>query len=76
MIERPKWPSMTQMDLFDETLQKKIHRMEKWLGKIQGQVNLFNEEMTLMRRALKMSKKNQQIDALKKQIDQIDFFAS
>lgn len=41
---------MQQMDLFDETLTKKIQRMEKWVGRIQKEIWFLKEVYNMTQR--------------------------
>ena len=54
-----------QQDLFDETLEKKIHRMEKWINRLQKEVWFLKEVYALAQRRtpiLQTSKKVEQLD--------------
>jgi chaperonin cofactor prefoldin len=64
MIERLKRPTMTQLDLFDETLSKKIHRLEKWIFRLQKEMQWLKEihNMSQDRKPLKERDKAHQID--------------
>ena len=55
---------MQQMDLFDETLQKKINRMEKWINRLQREVWFLKEVYSLANSASRdtVNEKDQQID--------------
>lgn len=59
---------MQQMDLFEETLEKKIYRMEKWVMRLQ-------KELWFLREVYTMSKKQGKLDIPIKPVDQIDFFS-
>lgn len=41
---------MTQLDLFEETLSKKIQRMEKWVGRIQKEIWFLKEVYIMTKR--------------------------
>lgn len=58
---------MQQLDLFDETLEKKILRIEKWIGRLQ-------KELWFLKQVHYMSKKSQKFDTFKKHVEQIDLF--
>lgn len=60
---------MQQLDLFEETLEKKIYRMEKWITRLQ-------KEMWFLKEVYNMSKKGHKIDTSKKCIEQIDMFGT
>lgn len=47
---------MKQMDLFEETLEKKIHRLEKWISRLQ-------KEMWWLKNIHEMSMKLKKIDS-------------
>lgn len=54
-----------QADLFDETLEKKIYRMEKWIGRLQKEVWFLKEVYNMSRRVEKLydpKKIMQQVD--------------
>lgn len=42
--------SMQQMDLFEETLSKKIQRMERWVGRIQKEIWFLKEVYNMTQR--------------------------
>lgn len=56
-------------DLFDDTLEKKIHRMEKWMSRIQRQVFIFREEVRLLKACQEVSREKK-----KDKIIQLEFF--
>lgn len=58
---------MQQMDLFDETLSKKIQRMEKWVGRLQ-------KEIWFLKEVYNMTKRVEKIDISTKRVDQVDMF--
>ena len=60
---------MQQLDLFDETLSKKIHRMEKWIYRLQ-------KEMWFLKEVYNMSKRADKFDKIKQHVEQTDMFAS
>ena len=41
---------MQQLDIFDETLQKKIIRMERWIGRLQKEVWFLKEVYNMAQR--------------------------
>lgn len=61
--------SMQQIDLFGETLEKKIIRMEKWINRLQ-------KEMWFLKEVYNMSKKNEKFDSFKKHVEQTDLFGT
>lgn len=67
---------MDQLDFFDETFRKKVYRMEKWIAKIQQQVNLFNEEMLFMHRVASVPKKGGRISKSHYNVEQGDMFGT
>lgn len=58
-----------QLDMFEETLEKKIFRMEKWIGRLQ-------KELTFLKEVYIMSKKAGKFDTIKKHAEQIDLFSA
>lgn len=60
---------MQQTDMFEETLEKKIIRMERWLGRL-------NKELWFLREVYNLSKRAEKIDTSKKRVEQVDMFAS
>lgn len=60
---------MQQTDLFDETLQKKIIRLEKWIFRLQ-------REMFFLKEVYNMSKRAEKFDTLKKHVEQVDMFSA
>lgn len=60
---------MQQIDLFGETLEKKIIRMEKWINRLQ-------KEMWFLKEVYNMSKKNEKFDSFKKHVEQTDLFGT
>jgi hypothetical protein len=61
--------SMQQVDLFGETLEKKILRLEKWTLRLQ-------KEMWFLKEVYHMSKQNEKFDTFKKHIEQTDLFGT
>jgi hypothetical protein len=59
---------MQQLDLFEETLEKKIYRMEKWVGRLQ-------KEIWFLKEVYNLSKKHGKIDTSSKHVQQIDIFS-
>ena len=59
---------MQQMDLFDETLSKKIVRMEKWVGRIQKEIWFLKQVYNMTQR--------QHIPDSKKMVEQSDMFGT
>lgn len=59
--------SMQQMDLFDETLQKKIIRLEKWIGRL-------NKEMYFLKEVYNLTQRQQKIRQLASE-SQVDMFS-
>lgn len=53
--------NMTQMDFFDETLLKKIDRLEKWMIRLQKQMNACQEDLLLARCSAMMRKRDKQM---------------
>ena len=54
----------SQLDLFEETLEKKIYRMEKWMGRLQKEL-WFLKEVYLMSKGscpVRQSSKIQQME--------------
>ena len=41
---------MRQLDMFDETLEKKIYRMEKWIGRLQKEMWFLKQIYELRKR--------------------------
>ncbi len=60
---------MQQLDLFDETLHKKILRLEKWIGRLQ-------KEMWFLKNVYNLSKKAEKFDTFKQHIQQSDMFGT
>jgi len=60
---------MQQCDLFDETLAKKIQRMEKWCHRLQ-------KELWFLKEVYNMSKREEKIDTSKKSVVQVDMFSA
>lgn len=60
---------MQQPDLFDETLEKKIYRMEKWVLRLQRELWFLKEVYNISKRAEKFTK-------LKNHIEQADMFGT
>jgi hypothetical protein len=60
---------MQQTDLFEETLEKKIYRMERWIGRLQ-------KEMWFLKEVYNMSKRAEKFDTIKKHIEQADMFGT
>ncbi len=67
---------MEQLDFFDETFLKKLYRMQKWMAKIQQQVNLFNEEISFLQIVVNSSKKKIKIDKAHPKLEQGDMFGT
>ena len=65
------------MELFDDTIEKKLARMDKWMAKLQKQLYLCNEEIQLLRQASYM--KSQlviQKENAKKTLEQLRLFGT
>lgn len=60
---------MQQMDLFDETLAKKIVRMERWIHRLQ-------KEVWFLKEVYNMSKRAEKFDTIRKQVQQVDMFGT
>lgn len=60
---------MQQPDLFEETLSKKIVRLERWIFRLQ-------KEMWWLKEVYNMSKRADKFDTIKKQIEQSDMFGT
>lgn len=60
---------MRQLELFDETLEKKIRKMEAWIGRLQ-------KEMWFLKEVYNMSKRAEKFDIMKKQVEQMDIFGT
>jgi hypothetical protein len=60
---------MQQLDLFDETLAKKIVRMEKWTARLQ-------KELWFLKEVYNLSTKTKKIDTSQKRVEQIDMFGT
>ncbi len=60
---------MQQMDLFDETLAKKIIRMEKWIARLQ-------KEVWFLKQVYNISKRAEKFDSIRKQVEQVDMFGT
>lgn len=58
-----------QMDIFEETLEKKIVRMERWVLRLQREVWFLKE-------VYNMSKKAEKIDTSNKRVEQVDMFGT
>ena len=59
---------MQQLDLFDETLGKKIVRLERWIHRLQ-------KEMWFLKEVYNMSKRAEKFDTIKKQVQE-DMFGT
>jgi len=60
---------MQQLDLFDETLAKKITRIEKWVLRLQ-------RELWFLKQVHNLSKKAEKFDTFKKHVEQVDMFSA
>jgi len=60
---------MQQLDMFDETLSKKIQRLERWIGRLQ-------REMWFLKEVYNMSKRVEKIDTSRKYEEQTDIFGT
>jgi hypothetical protein len=60
---------MKQMDLFDETLERKIVRVEKWILRLQ-------KEVWFLKEVYNMSKRSEKFDTLKRAVEQVDMFGT
>ena len=58
---------MTQMEMFEETLEKKIYRLEKWINRLQ-------KEMWWLKSVYEL--KQQRKTPQEKREEQLDIFAS
>lgn len=58
-----------QMDLFEETLEKKIARLDRWIFRLQ-------KEMWFLKEVYHMSKKAEKIDISNKRVEQVDMFGT
>lgn len=58
-----------QPDLFEETLEKKIYRMEKWICRLQKEIWFLKEVHNL-------SKMSPKIDISPKHVEQVDMFGT
>lgn len=57
---------LQQPDFFDETLHRKIHRMEKWILRLQKELWFLKEVYELSKnRTVQMEKKTVQIEMFK-----------
>lgn len=43
---------MKQLDMFEETALNKLARLEKWMSRLQKQMNCVNDDLTITKRAL------------------------
>jgi hypothetical protein len=57
---------MEQMDIFEETLEKKIFRMERWISRLQKEMWFLKEVYQLTRKTPRL------IDI--KSVEQVDMF--
>ncbi len=60
---------MQQLDMFDDTLSKKIQRLERWIGRLQ-------REMWFLKEVYNMSKRVEKIDTSRKYEEQTDIFGT
>ncbi len=60
---------MQQMDLFDETLAKKIVRLERWIGRLQ-------KEMWFLKEVYNISKRADKFESIRKTVEQVDMFGT
>ncbi len=51
-----------QLDLFDETLEKKIYRMEKWVVRLQKELWFLRNVYDMKKRQPIQIKKSEQLD--------------
>ena len=56
------------MDLFEETLAKKIYRLERWIGRL-------NREMYFLKEVYNLTQKNHIPSVMQKKEAQVDMFA-
>lgn len=55
--------------MFEETLEKKIMRLDRWILRLQ-------KEMWFLKEVYNLSKRAEKIDISKKRVEQVDMFAS
>lgn len=60
---------MNQPDLFEETLEKKIYRIERWIMRLQ-------KEIWFLKEVHNMSRKPNKINISAKRVDQVDMFGT
>ena len=60
---------MTQMDLFDETLAKKIVRLEKWMSRL-------HKELWFLKQVHNISTRAEKFDTIKEHVQQVDMFGT
>lgn len=63
---------MQQLDLFEETLQKKIDRLEKWMNRIQRQMLAAQQDIFILKHVQHVNYRKKPSDQGK--IAQIDMF--
>ena len=52
---------MKQLDLFEETALNKLSRLEKWMARIQKQMNAVNDDLMITKRAMETIKKPKRV---------------
>ena len=60
-----------QLDLFEETALNKLHRLEKWMSRLQRQMTCVTEDLMITRKAIERSKNKRPPS---KEIQQLNMF--
>ena len=63
---------MQQLNLFEETLQRKIERLEKWMGRLQKQMVAAQEDIYILKHIPQVNPSK--IKYRQQKISQIDMF--
>lgn len=68
---------LVQMDMFEETMDKKMERMTKWMRNLERQIFVCSEEIKLMQQAVHFSKLAQnQKETARNVIEQLKMFGT
>jgi hypothetical protein len=74
IIYASKWCKMQQLDLFEDTLQKKICRLEKWMNRIQRQMIAAQQDIYILKHVQSTKRRDHFPDARK--ITQLEMFGA